>query len=194
MFHREMLITALTVCLTANAFADPVNVGSAQYADKATITVDSKPVNLVLTGAAMRQKMFVNVYAIASYVQAGTSVRNAEGLASANVAKQLRLVMQRDVAGRDLAEAFRIAIRQNYPEPAYKAEVDTLVRMLHEGMAHKGDEVLLTNVPGVGLQVNVTGKAPFMIKNAGFSKAVWDIYLGPANVGESVKKGLVSRL
>ena len=27
-----------------------------------------------------------------------------------------------------------------------------------------------------------------------FARAVWEIYLGPNNLGESIKKGLVSRL
>jgi hypothetical protein len=171
-----------------------MNVGTARYADTATVTLDGKPVSLTLTGAAMRVKLFVDVYAIGSYIQAGTSVRSAEQLSAADVVKQLQLVMQRDVAGRDVAESFRAAIRANYPEPAFNAEVEALVRMLREGTARRGEQILLTHLPGVGLQVNVSGKEPFVIKNAAFSKAVWDIYLGRYNVGDAVKRGLVSAL
>jgi hypothetical protein len=195
MIRREFLAVALAGLLaTAAVAADGVTVGSARYPASTQINANGKLVTLSLTGAAMRQKYFVSVYAIASYVQAGAGVRTAEQLAGADVPKQLNLVMQRDVAGRDVAESFRSAIRQNHPEPAFNAEVDALVRMLQEGTARKGEQILLTHVPGIGLQVAVTGKEAFLIKNAGFSKAVWDIYLGYYNIGDAVKRGLVSGL
>lgn len=195
MFRRQLLAAAVAACFAAGAMAaDGMNVGSARYAATTTVNVNDKPVELVLTGAAMRQKYFVNVYAIASYVQPGTAIRTAEELARADVAKQLILVMQRDVSGRDVAESFRAAIRANYPEPALNAEVDSLVKMLREGTARRGEQIMLTHVPGIGLQVNAPGKEPFVIKNPEFGKAVWDIYLGYYNVGDAVKNGLVSRL
>jgi hypothetical protein len=195
MTRRVRLTAAVAVWLAAGAIAaDAVTVGSARYPGAVTASVGGKPAELRLTGAAMRVKLFVNVYAIASYVQAGIAVRSAEELAAADVPKQLHLVMQRDVAGRDVAESFRSAIRQNYPDPAFGAEVDTLVRMLREGTARKGEQILLTHVPGVGLQVGVSGRDPFVIKNPAFGRAVWDIYLGRYNVGDAVKHGLVSGL
>jgi hypothetical protein len=195
MFRRQLLAAALAAFFAAGAFAaEGMNVGSARYAATTTVNVNDKPVELVLTGAAMRQKYFVNVYAIASYVQPGTAIRTAEDLARADVAKQLVLNMQRDVSGQDVAESFRSAIRANYPAPAFNAEVEALVKMLREGTARRGEQIVLTHVPGIGLQVNAAGKDPFVIKNAGFAKAVWDIYLGYYNIGDTVKKGLVSRL
>jgi hypothetical protein len=195
MILQKTVAAALAVFFAAGACAGSgVSVGSARYADTTSVTIDGKPVNLSLTGAAMRVKLFVDVYAIGSYIQVGTAVRSAEQLSAADVVKQLQLVMQRDVAGRDVAESFRSAIRANYPEPAFKPEVDALVRMLREGTARRGEQILLTHLPGVGLQVNVSGKEPFVIKNAAFSKAVWDIYLGHYNVGDAVKRGLVSSL
>jgi hypothetical protein len=193
MIRRILLAVSLAVTLAGGAFAaNGVTVGSAHFPGSTSVTVGDKPVNLTLTGAAMRVKLFLNIYAIGSYVQAGANARTAEQLAAADVPKQLHLVMQRDVAGRDMAESFRSAIRANYPEPAFNTEVDTLVRMLREGIARRGEQILLTHFPGVGLHVSVSGKEPFVIKNTGFSKAVWDIYLGSYNVGDAVKKGLVS--
>jgi hypothetical protein len=195
MFRREFLAGALAAWLAAGAFAaDGMNVGSTRFPATNIITANGKGVSLVLTGAAMRQRYLFNVYAIASYVQPGTAISNAEELARADVVKQLHLVMQRDVAGRDVAESFRAAIRANYPEPQFNAEVDSLVQKLREGTARRGEQILLTHVPGVGLQVSISGKESFVIKNAGFSKAVWEIYLGANNISDAVKRGLVSRL
>jgi hypothetical protein len=157
-------------------------------------TVNDKPVRLVLTGTAMREKYFLNVYALASYIQEGSGVRNADELAAADMPKQLHLVMQRNVNGKDMAEAFVTAIRANHPAPEFNEEVNMLVEKLRGDTARKGDHIYLTHVPGVGLEVKVAGRMEFVIRNPEFPRAVWDIYLGRNNLGEGIKKGLVSRL
>ena len=59
---------------------------------------------------------------------------------------------------------------------------------------NKGDQVWITNVPGYGLHIHLVGKKQEFIPGVKFSKAVWEIYLGEKNIGEAVKKALVSRL
>ena len=140
------------------------------------------------------QKFLVNVYTIGSYLQEGVSVRTAEELAAVNCAKSLHLVMERDVAGKDMAEAFRSAIRQNYAAPLFTDEINTMVECIQAQDVHKGDQVWLTHVPNVGLSINLVGKKDVLIRNSSFSQAVWEIYLGKNNLGDAIKKGLVSRL
>ncbi len=197
MISSRILAAIVVACGGAGTFAAEV-VGvpgsSTQYTTPVEAISEGKPVQLVLTGTALRQKYFLNVYAIGSYVQQGASVRTAEELAASDSPKRLHLIMERAVAGKDMAEAFRVAIRMNYPEPAFAAEVNTLVQQLQNHTAEKGDQILLTHVPGVGLHCNLSGKAEFTIKNVHFSQAVWNIYLGKNNLGEAIKKGLVSRL
>src|SRR3954468_4571106 len=61
--------------------------------------IGGKPVRLVLTGTALRRKYGFAVYALASYVQEGARVRDADGLMRADAAKQLHLIFARDVDG-----------------------------------------------------------------------------------------------
>ena len=175
---------------------DFVNVSgsSTRYATPIQSSVGDKRVNLVLTGTALRTKYLASVYAIGSYLQEGVSVRTPEELAVVNCAKCLHLVMERDVAGKDMAEAFRSAIRQNYAAPLFTDEINTMVECIQAQDVHKGDQVWLIHVPNVGLHLNLVGKRDVLIRNARFSQAVWDIYLGKNNFGESIKKDLVSRL
>jgi hypothetical protein len=191
-----LAVVGVVLASAATAAAQLVGVpgSGAQYQSTVECSVAARPVKMVLTGVALRQKLFVNVYAIGSYVQEGVRVRSAEELAAVNCPKRLHLIMERAVDGKDLAEAFRAAIRMNYPEPAFAREITTLTQFLRSTAAQKGDHILLTHVPGVGLQCSLAGKADFLIKNPQFAKAVWDIYLGKNNLGEAIKKGLVSRL
>jgi hypothetical protein len=171
-----------------------VRGSSTQFTTTMDITVGGKPVKLVLTGVGLREKFFIHVYAIGSYVLEGAGVHTAEELAAVDKPKQLHLVMERDIAGSDIAEAFLVAIRQNYPAPAFTNEVNLLTEKLRELDLKKDDHIYLTHLPGVGLHCKIVNKGEFTIENAEFSRAVWDIYLGKNNVGEGIKKGLVSRL
>lgn len=186
-----LLICGAAVCATEVV---GVRGSNTQFTTTMGVTVGDKPVQLTLTGVALRQKFFLNVYAIGSYVLEGVNVHTAEELAAIDQPKQLHLVMERDVGGKDIAEAFLVAIRQNYPTPAFDAEVDRLTQMMRALDFKRGDHIYLTHRPGVGLHCNVINKGEFTIENAEFSRAVWDIYLGKNNIGEGIKKGLASRL
>ena len=188
-----LLLLANTTVVAATELVG-VRGSDTHFTTTMDITVGDKPVKLTLTGVALREKYFLNIYAIASYVIEGAGVHTAEELAAVDRPKQLHLVMERDVGGKDMAEAFLIAIRQNYPVPAFDAEVDRLTATMRDLELKKGDHIYLTHLPGIGLRCNIIGKGDFTIENPQFSRAVWDIYLGKNNIGEGIKKGLTSRL
>ncbi|NBO91370.1 MAG: hypothetical protein EBV06_03500 [Planctomycetia bacterium] len=187
------LIGVTAATLTA---AEVVNVPGSfvQYPTAIEISSAGKATALNLTGIAIRTRIILNVYTVGSYVEAGAGVKTAEELITCDKLKRLHLVMERTVEGKDLGEAFRSAIRLNYPEPAFNEEVGTLVSFMRSTAVRKGEHIYLTHVPSIGLHCSVAGKADFLIKNPKFSQAVWEIYLGKNNLGDEVKKGLVSRL
>lgn len=189
------LLPALALAASVGA-AEMVGVPGSytQFPASAPVSAAGKDVPTTLTGTAMRKKLILNVYAVASYVEAGAAVKTADDVIALDKVKRLHLILERTVQGKDLAEAFRSAIRANHPEPAFNDEVGTLVSFMSSTTVSKGEHIHLTHVPGVGLHCSVAGKADFLIKNPTFSKAVWEIYLGKNNVGDAVKKGLVSRL
>jgi hypothetical protein len=195
---RTAILSAvgLFLCVTCVWAVELVGVhgSNTQYTSTMDITIGDKAYHLVLTGTALRQKFFFNVYTIGSYVLEGAAVHTAEELAALDQPKQLHLVMERDVAGGDIAEAFLIAIRQNYPTPYFNEEVNRLVQMMREIDFKKGDHIYLTHQPRIGLRCQVIGKGDITIENPDFSRAIWDIYLGKNNIGEGIKKSLVSRL
>ncbi|MBM4073388.1 MAG: hypothetical protein FJ271_31365 [Planctomycetes bacterium] len=156
--------------------------------------VGDRTVTMTLTGSAVRKKLFFQVYSIASYVEKGVSIRTAEQLAAANVPKQLHLIMLRNVSGPDMADAFESITRKNYPAPVFADEIKTFSNLLRSRTASSGDHFFLTHIPKVGLEVKHLGKETVVIRNPQFSQAVWDNYLGRTNVGEDVKRGLISKL
>ncbi len=193
MLVRFTLTVALTMVWGTLAQSGEVNLAGVRFPTALERQFGNTPVKMNLTGAAMRTKLFVNVYAIASYLQDGVPARNAEQLASADCPKCLQLVMLRDVGGKDIADAFFVAIRANYADPNFQTELAALHDMVKEDAVKRGDQIWLTHAPGVGLHIDLAGKS-FTIRNPAFSKAIWDIYLGKNNLGEPIKRGLTSRL
>lgn len=156
--------------------------------------IGDQQVKLLRTGTAIRKKGIFKVYMVASYIQEGAKVRTAEELAASDSAKQLHLVFLRPVGGREMAQTFRSVFRQNYPEPAFADEVKQLTDLFERTSAERGDHVLITHIPKVGLHCRRMNKEHVLIKNVDFSRAVWNNYFGNRNVSESVKQGLLSEL
>jgi hypothetical protein len=153
----------------------------------------NKPVALTLTGTAVRKKLIFNVYAIASYVQAGTSARTPAELAAADAVKMLHLVMQREVDGPTIADSFKTAIAAGHPGK-FAAEIARLTEFLQGKSAKAGEEVWLIHVPGRGLRVVLGQQGEATIDGVAFANALWDIYLGPACIDPAMRDGLVSRV
>ncbi len=196
MFGRRILAVAL-IGLGMHLVACPgANAGDAdpRFAANITNQIGDKPVPLVLTGTAMRTKYLFSVYAIGSYVQAGTKVRDAEELARLDVPKQLHLIFERSVASEAMAQSFVQSIRMNNPAPAFADELAELENYFRSCSITQGTRLWLTSIPGVGFRCQVAGKPAMLIKNVGFARAAWEVYLGPRNLGGSIKSGLSSRL
>ena len=156
--------------------------------------VKEKSTKMALTGVAMRSKFLVNVYAIASYVQEGVKPKSSDEIINADVYKQLNLVMERQVDGREMASSFKSSVLLNHKEEEFPEELALLFDLFKEIKVIKGDQVKLTHLPGIGIHCQVVDKIEVTIKSVAFSKAIWEIYLGKNNLGDGIKKSLISKL
>jgi Chalcone isomerase-like len=191
MIRRRFLAVAPCWFLANSALAESTDP---RFPATITSRVGGKPMNLVLTGSAIRKKYGFSVYTVASYVQQGVKIRDASDLAKADIAKQLQLIFEREVDGQTMATSFRGSIGANHPAPAFSSELLKLERYFLAHSARQGDQIWLTHVPGIGLGCNVAGQAGVVIESVGFARAIWDAYLGPNNLGVAIKEGLTSRL
>jgi len=191
MVRRLFLFFSLISCLVLVDF-DPHLYG--QEAGLVECKIGGRQVKMLHTGSAVRTKRFFKIYAIDSYVEQGVKIRTAQDMIGMDQAKQLRILMLRNVTGPNMAEAFTEILRANHPEPAFNEEVETVGKILRSQTAKKGEEIWFTHVPNVGLHCKTSEGMNYLILNVEFSKAVWENYFGNHNVGENVKQALLSRL
>jgi hypothetical protein len=193
----RLLTASLTVAVAFGAATAGETVGvdgsSARFPAAIEVQAAGQPVRLSLTGAALRKKAFIKLYAIASYLQDGVAAKTADQLAAADGVKVLVLVMELDVAGEDIADGIRAGVRLNHPADAFAPELARIGQILRAMRLVKGDRVTLITAPGAGLRCQVAGKAEAVVGDQAFARAVWDIYLGRKNLSDGVKSALVSR-
>jgi hypothetical protein len=195
--YRWLGAVAVAVAAAGLAVAGGETVGvsgsDVRFPTHEQVTVDYRPVRLALTGTAVRKAHGLPVYAVGSYVQEGVPAKTAERIVAADVVKQMHLVLERPLDGPTMFEGMRTGIRLNHSVDAFPAELGQFERCLRGRDLAKGQHVLLTWLPRVGLRCEAVGTAEVTIRTPAFARAVWEIYLGPNNLGESIKTGLTSR-
>ncbi len=192
-FSPTVLIGLLFVASVADAGGKPARTDP-RFAATVVTRIKDAPVRLVLTGTALRTKYTFRVYAIASYVQEGIRVGDANALASVDAIKQLHLIFERDVDGATLANSFRESIGMSHPAPTFASELATLERYFLQHPVKQGDHIRLTNIPGTGLVIQLNAQRGMVIPRSDFARAAWETYLGRKNLGVAIQSGLTSRL
>src|SRR3954463_2868302 len=139
----RLLIASLTVAAAFDAATAGETVGvdgsSARFPAAIEVQAGGQPVRLSLTGAALRKKAFIRLYTIASYLQDGVAAKTADQLAAADGVKVLVLVLERDVAGSDIADGIRAGVRLNHSADAFAAELAQVGQVLRTMRLDKGD-------------------------------------------------------
>lgn len=151
--------------------------------------VDGSPLKLNGLGLRLATMLEVHVYVAALYVANPSA--DARAILDAKTPKQLVLRFVRDVEASQLEDAWQVGFENNA-----KLELPTLkerIRRLQAWMTDlkTGQRLTFTSRPGVGIEVDVNGKAQGTIEGDDFSRAFLSLWLGehPANPG--LKAGLL---
>jgi hypothetical protein len=142
---------------------------------------------LPLNGAGTRYFVFFKVYVAALYLPQKTS--NPQLALDMPGPKELRLVMLRDVTGKELGDKLTEGIQNNVTQEEFTGLIPSMVRLgglfAQQRNLKAGDIVTLRFIPGQGTTIEIDGVpsgAPYAEPN--FFKDLLKIWLGkdPAEV------------
>jgi Chalcone isomerase-like len=149
---------------------------------------------LRLNGAGTRYFLIFKVYVAELYLpRPAHSASAALGMPGP---KLMRLVMLRDVSGKELGDKLTEDIKNNVPAADFATMITGLARMgglfadRHE--LHEGDVVELADVPGQGMRISINGQvegAPYA--DAHFFDNLLRVWLGPRPAAQGLKKALL---
>lgn len=153
-----------------------------------SVTVDGK--ELGLNGMGLREKMWIDVYVAGFYLEDKSG--DAQKILDSEQAKLIRMhFLYKKVAAKKLVGAWNDGIKNNVG--SQMSELKSGLDQLNSWMVDlvKGDEMVLTSIPGKGLSVEVKGDQKGVIEDEAFSKAFWAIFIGENPPTDKLKQGLL---
>lgn len=180
-------LLALSLCVAAGAQA--ATVKGVSFAD--TASIGGRECRLV--GVGVRTKVIISVYLGALYLATPTG-----DAAAAIAAEEPKRIVMHFVHSKVGAEAIREAWRDGFDAnaaatlPQLKDRLDRFCTWFDADLL-KGEQVVLTYVPGQGTEVAVKGVVRGVIEGADFMKALWSVWLGAKPADGGLKKGMLGK-
>lgn len=152
-----------------------------------TTTVEGK--TLKLNGTGLRKKMVFKVYVAGLYLE--TPSRDAAAVISSDQVKRMQLSVLRSLSSKQVSEAIEEGFEKNSKAhmTALKPRLDKLATLIPN--VEKGDQILLTYVPGKGTVVSAKNVEKGVIEGKDFADALFSVWLGPNPVQEDLKQALI---
>ena len=151
---------------------------------------------LVLNGAGLRTKFFVNVYVAGLYLteKKGT----ASEVLALRGAKRVSMRLMRYLSAKQLVDALDEGIRDNTPtaeRESLKGQVVELAAIMNAlQSAKEGDVIALDWLPGTGTRIVLNGEpCGKPIAGEDFYRALLRIWLGDDPVSKDLKKALLGQ-
>jgi hypothetical protein len=153
--------------------------------------VDVSGKSLTLNGMGVRTKLLFSVYVAGLYLEHPT--KDAAAILNAKETRRVHMKMVRDVDHAKLGESIREGFKENN-EANMPALAPRLARLMAGlPVVVKGDEIVITCIPGTGAQVSVKGKDAGTLEGDDFSAALLAVWLGSHPVDGGLKDGLLGR-
>ncbi|MDY7229751.1 chalcone isomerase family protein [Hyalangium rubrum] len=179
------LVLSLTLALPA--LAKEKEVAGVKFPE--TISVEGK--ELKLNGAGLRTKAIFKVYTAGLYVE--TTSKDSQQLISSDQVKRVRMTMLRDLEKSKITDAISDGIEKNNKAQmaALKQRLDTFNAAIPD--LKKGDELLLTYVPGQGTTVESKAGQKISVEGKDFADALFGVWLGKNPVDGDLKDGMLGK-
>jgi Chalcone isomerase-like len=185
---KKQILTLFVLCASVVSFAQ-TTVGGVKV--DAKITADGQ--NLVLNGAGVREKFFMDMYVGALYLTKKSTDANTIIAANEGMAIKLNIV-----SSLITSEKMTTAINEGFinatgnKTAALKTKIDKFKGFFKEKI-NKGDIFVISYSPTGGVTVTKNGVKKGTIDGLDFKKALFGIWLCNKPADEDLKKGMLGK-
>lgn len=182
-----LIAILLPLCLSLPAYA--IDVAGVTLAD--TASVSGKTLELV--GAGVRTKTFlkIKVYVGGFYME-NPSKDAVEVIASDQAKRMVMHFVYKEVSKEKLVAGWNEGFEKNSKGslPALKERIDQF-NSYFDGSVKKGEEVVLTYVPGSGTEVVIKGETKGTVPGKDFMEALFKIWFGQFPADRGLKESIL---
>lgn len=146
---------------------------------------------LVLNGAGIREKFFLDIYIGALYLPAATPDASAI-LSDDGPASVLMHILYSEVSKKKITDGWNDGLEANLSEKEMQALKPRLEKFnnLFQTM-HKGDRLRLDYIPGTGTEVRINGEWRGVVGGNDFCRSLLKIWIGSDPVSNSLKQEML---
>jgi hypothetical protein len=180
----------LTILLLGAASAAPAfEIAGTEIPD--SLDLAGAHPKLLLNGAGVREKFFLDVYIGALYLPARTSDAGAI-LGDHGPASVLMHFLYHEVSREKITDGWRDGLRANLtPDEMRGIQADLEKFNSLFLTARKGDVIRIDHRPGSGTDVRINGQWRGMVAGDSFFRSLLKIWLGPEPVSQSLKEAML---
>ena len=187
---RSIKTAALSIMLLIAATQVNAQVTVSGVTMPGTLKVGNN--NLVLNGAGIRVKLFMDIYVAGLYVT--NKSNNGDAIAKANEPAAVKLQITSSLVTSDrmkeaILEGFKKSTGGN--TAPLQAKIDKFVKVFSLEPIVKGNVFDITYTPTGGVQIAKNGKLLETIEGMDFKTALWGIWLGNDPADKGLKAGML---
>lgn len=183
---RNFAIFLLALLLTTSAIAG--TLAGVTLPDKVEVSGQA----LVLNGMGLRKKLKTRVYVGGLYLP--QKEKSAQAILAADTPRRMVLAFIHDVDQQQMCEAWNegLEARASKAAPEVKQNIATLCGWL--AGAGKGQQLVLTYIPGEGTHVEFAGQAKGILPGKATADAMLATWIGPDPApGANFKKAILGK-
>lgn len=192
--NRLPAIIALLLALPLASLAITEPKSETVYPDTVTMSVGGEDVTLEATGVALREKTFmkVDIYAIVSYVAAGTDLGEQPHvtLRTADVPRRIEMNLLRSFGRDKLVSSFSEIIEKNHDDLTPIADDMATFLGYFDRDAEVGDRIVFSYAPGVGLTTELNDQVKGVIAGKAMAEALWTVWFGDKPADKGMREAL----
>jgi hypothetical protein len=184
---RKTYLLALVLCLTSITFAQTKKFHGVSF--NTELKLDGE--NLVINGAGLREKYFMDLYVAGLYVPKKTEDAKKVIYDDTEMAIHIKIVSS-SVTRERFIESVNAGFATSKHGSASKEEIKKFVGFFSESI-EEGDKIYLDYIPGKGVRVTKNGAVKGTIPGLDFKKALFGIWFGTPPVQESLKEEMLGK-
>ena len=182
----------LLLCLSLTGFTvTALEMGGVNIPD--TLSLPNSGPTLVLNGAGIREKFFMDIYIGALYLETKTSSEK-EILNGTGAASILMHFLHSEVSKDKITDGWINGLERNVP-PEKMQPLEARLAMFNKlfRTVRKGDEIRIDYLPESGTQVRISGEWRGTVEGNDFFRALLSIWLGEKPVTKSLRSGMLGK-
>ena len=156
-----------------------------------TLSLTANDSRLVLNGAGVREKFFLDIYIGALYLKEPAS-ETGSILGDTGPASVLMHILYSEVSRKKITDGWNDGLKANLAEQDMQkirtrlAEFNNLFRTVHQG-----DVIRIDYTPAAGTEVRINDDLRGSVEGNDFFRALLQVWLGPRPVSKSLKREML---